>query len=400
MIRGFVGQQRVLLALPLALLALAVFAGVVARAQTPDSASGWEVSVAAGGAALRPDVPAALPGSRDGAAQSAEFDRPVGMALAPDGSVYIADSGNHRIRRLTPSGDVETVAGSGTSGVRDGEASVAEFRTPVDVAVAPDGTVFIVDAEAGQIRSLRNGQVATIAGVDVVTCFAALETKTSVPPGCPERAGAFYRDGAGPVSLFNQPTSVVAGPSGELYVADSGNQVLRRIGSDGVVSLYAGVVGQPGNTDGSLRDATFFFPVDLAWSPDGDLLLTEGSRIRRITSQGQVSTLAGSRDQGADAGGFADGDGMAARFRFSTGLAVRDDGTLFVADSGNQRVREVKPLGQVSTAAGRGGQGMETGSGSAAQFSHPVGAVVLEDGSLLVSDYNLNRIFHIRRTGP
>lgn len=345
-----------------------------------------------------------LQGSGTGPADSSEFDRPVGMALAPDGSVYIADSGNHRVRRLTSSGYVETVAGSGADGVRDGAASTAEFRTPVDVAVASDGTVFIVDAEAGQIRRLRDGQVSTVAGVDSVLCVSAWReskpTGAPAPAGCPDQPGGFYRDGPGQSALFNQPTSIAVGPTGELYVVDSANQVVRLIGLDGTVSLYAGGVGQPGNADGDIQQARFFFPVDLAFGPAGELFLTEGSRVRRISSTGQVTTLAGSRAAGAEAGGYADGDGTSARFKFSTGLAVRSDGTMFVADTGNQRVREVKPLGLVATAAGRGGQGMAIGIGTSAQFSQPVGTVILADGSLLVSDYNLNRIFRIARPGP
>src|SRR4029079_16944174 len=98
-------------------------------------------------------------------------------------------------------------------------ASVAEFRTPVDVAVAADGTVFIVDAEAGQLRRLRDGQVSTLAGVDTEGCLTALRSrKTSsaaIPAGCPDQLGAFYRDGSGSVALFNQPTSVTIGQGGD-----------------------------------------------------------------------------------------------------------------------------------------------------------------------------------------
>lgn len=397
-----------LLYVALAIISVSACGGSSRKPATPAATTAqWTVTTAAGGSQLRGDVPAAVAGFKDGPAADAEFDRPVGMAAAPDGSVYVADSGNHRVRRLTVAGQVETVAGSGAAGATDGPALTATFRTPVGVSIGPDGTIYVVDAEAGQVRSIRNGEVRTVAGIDVVACRIAVEQgKASpgapLPTGCPDTImrQAPFRDGPGATALFNQPSSVAVGPKGDLYVADSSNQVIRRIDTAGNVSTYAGsVVGQPGNADGPLQEARFFFPVDLVPDASGALYLTEGSRVRRIDPSAGVSTLVGSRAQGMDAGGYVDGQGTAARLNAVSGLAVLPDGSLVLADTGNQRIRLVAADGVVSTVAGKGGQGMEVGPGSTAQFSQPVGVVTLQDGTILVSDYNLNRIFRITRSG-
>jgi len=369
-------------------LLLAASAGCAAEKSMTQAPTGWTVAILAGGSALRAGVPAAVGGFKDGPVATAEFDRPVGMAAAPDGSVYVADSGNHRIRRLT----------------MDGPALTATFRSPVDVSLGQDGTIYVVDAEAGQVRSIRNGEVRTVAGIDIVACREAVKQRkasSSSPlgPGCPDNPGqAPFRDGPGATALFNQPSSVAVAPTGDLYVADSSNQVIRKIDLAGNVSTYAGSVGQPGNTDGPAQEARFFFPVKLVSDASGSLYLTEGSRVRRIDPGGGVSTLAGSRAQGMDAAGYADGDRTTARLNDVSGLAALPDGSLVLADTGNQRVRLLEADGTVSTLAGKGGQGMVVGPASTAQFSNPVGVVTLQDGSILVSDYNLNRIFRITRT--
>jgi streptogramin lyase len=182
--------------------------------------------------------------------------------------------------------------------------------------------------------------------------------------------------------------------------ADSANHCVRVI-EGGKVTVYAGQVGHPGNADGARSEASFFFPTDMSVTPAGVLYLSEGSHLRRIDgAAGTVTTIAGSPTVGADAGGYADGTGPEARFKFPSGIAMRPDGAIFVSDTGNQRVRQVTPGGVVTTIAGKGGQGMAIGTGANAQFSQPVGIVVDADGSLLVVDYNLSRIFRIVRSGP
>jgi len=388
-----------------AVTVVAAAAGVLAlgcASDDPDPASppGWSVEVAAGSGPLREGGMGAIGGFRDGPAAEAEFDRPVGMATAPDGTVYIADSGNHRVRRLTTDGRVETIAGSGDAGTSDGPALAATFRTPVDVAVAPDGTLYVVDAEAGQVRGIAAGVVRTVAGVDVVPCVAAAqESKGSpAPAGCPEGPGeAPFRDGPGATALFNQPSAVAVDPAGGLFVVDASNQVVRHIDDAGTVTTYAGARGQVGYADGTAGEARFFFPVDIVVDASGNILLTEGSRVRKITPDGLVTTVAGSPQEGLAAAGYADGRGLEAAFNAAAGVAMLPDGTIVVADSQNHRVRLVEADGTVSTIAGKGGQGLATGPGDTAQFSLPVGVTALADGTVLLSDYNLGRIFRLTR---
>lgn len=359
--------------------------------QAASDAAHWEVAVVAGASPMREGAPAANGAYRDGPAEVAELFRPVGMTFGPDGSLYVADSGNRRIRRLTPDGHVETVAGSGREGVADGPALQAEFRVPVDVAFGPDGTLYIVDAYAGQVRSLTpDGQVHTVAGFDIGRCEVSKDP-SKLPPECP--SGQPYRDGPADQALFYQPSSVAVANDGTLYVADAANNCIRVIDTKGNVSLYAGT-RDAGYKDGPIPEAAMFDPVDLAFGPDGTLYFTDQSNHLRKIVGNTVTTIAGGPGKDGH-GGFADGPGGQALFRGATGIAVAVDGSIFIADTQNQRVRRVDPSGAVTTIAGRGGQGFAVGTGDEAQFSLPVGLAISGTGDLYVADYNLARIFQI-----
>lgn len=380
-----------------------ILVGCASGNDAADPDSGWVVQLIAGNGTLLDGKVDAEPGFKDGRASEASFDRPLGLAVDSEGNVFIADSGNHRIRKLTREGQVETVAGSGDEGTLDGPALEASFRTPVDVSIGPDGALYVADAEAGQIRRIADGEVRTVAGIDVVGCRDALARRKTdpaapIPEGCPEAAGqATYRDGPALTALFNQPSSVAAARDGTLFVADSSNQVIRTIDPAGNVATYAGQQGRPGTADGSLTEAQFFFPVDLEIDEDGSLWFTEGSRLRMVEGD-QIITVAGSREEGMAAAGFADGPARSARFNSVSGIALLPGGSIVLADAGNQRIRLVSAGRDVSTIAGRGGQGMELGAGEVAQFSLPSGIGLLPDGSLVMSDHNLNRIFRIERS--
>ena len=343
---------------------------------------------------------------RDGTALEALFDRPVGLAADSQGNIYVADSGNHVIRRLTAAGSVETVAGSGREGTKDGPALEAEFRTPVALAFAPDGTLFIVDSAGAQVRSLRDGQVRTVAGIDNAPCVGA-PSKTPGAPARPEECLPYpsqpYRDGPAAKAVLGEPSSLAIAANGDLYFVDGGNNAIRKIDTSGNVSLFAGT-RTAGFRDGPRTEAMFFFPVDIVIAPDGSMFITEAAgRIRRISTDGQVTTVAGPAAEGTGPEdgneGYVDGAGVAARFKRPTGIALAPSGEMFVVDGGNQRIRKVGPGGVVTTVAGKGGQGFAVGSGGAAQFSAPMDIIALLDGSLYVSDYNLNRIFKVARVG-
>jgi sugar lactone lactonase YvrE len=352
------------------------------------------VQVIAGGSAMRQDFPAALGGFRDGPALQAEFDGPAGIALDRDGSLLVADSGNHRIRRLSPDGMVTTVAGSGEEGVSDGPAASATFRTPVDIAVGPDGTIYVVDAKASMIRAIRDGVVATVAGVDWIACQEqeyqkGTEGEERMPPAWP-CDHSLFRDGDAATALFLQPASIAVAADGTLYVVDSANARIRVI-RDGVVTTLAGS-GTHALTDGKGSSAAFSGPADSVLV--GDVLyVNDGVVIRSVASDGTVSTIAG--DPTDLFGKHLDGSLGDAAFRSLTGIAAGSNG-LCVTD--NPYVRAI--VGdRVATLAGTGQHGFAEGTGEAATFSLPSGIAVADDGTVYVADMNLNRIFVLRSKG-
>lgn len=241
-------------------------------------------------------------GYADGPGASARFSTPSGIAVTPDNVVYLADTGNNAIRRITPDGQVRTAAGSLTPGYRDGPAADARFNGPIGIAVDPGGRVIVADAYNDRIRVLqRDGAVATIAG--------------SGGPG--------YVDGPAAEAKFDTPCGVAIDGAGNIYVADSGNGAIRMISPGGTVS-----------TIGPLPAEGLFRPIGIGLSADGSVYVTDDrGRVVEITPGVGARVLAGSRP------GFADGPGTAARFRSLAGLAVAAPGRLVVVDARNSLVR-------------------------------------------------------------
>jgi DNA-binding beta-propeller fold protein YncE len=245
----------------------------------------------------------------DGLAAAAGFHTPSGLALDTAGNLYIADAGNHAIRRLSPDGMVTTIAGDGVPGDLDGPARLARFNGPVGVAVAADGTIFVADTYNDRIRRISpEGYVSTVAG--------------GAAPG--------YQDGPAHEALFDTPCGVAILPSGGLIVADTGNHALRAIDGDGLVRTL----------EANLPFPTFRVsaPVGLAVTHDSFIYATgyRDGRIVQVAPDGQAYTIAsGGR-------GFADGDGTEAQFRAPAGIAVDRHGRLHVADAGNYLVRRLR----------------------------------------------------------
>jgi streptogramin lyase len=268
------------------------------------------VSTLAGAAGVR--------GSVDGVGASARFNNPSGIAVDRLDNVYVADTGNHTIRRISPTGDVTTIAGkAGVAAHVDGSAPTARFYFPYDVAVDDALNVYVVGGDDTVRRIAPNGVVSTIAGVSGAEGTA---------------------DGTGSSARFNEPGGIVSTDSGTLFIADQQSHTVRRVTFDGIVTTIAGSPGVDGYADGT--GALFRFPTGIALEPSGNIVVTDmgNHTIRRITQDGVVSTIAGAPEQE----GYVDGPAGGARFRFPTGMAAADDGSLWIVDSGNLVIRRIR----------------------------------------------------------
>lgn len=252
----------------------------------------------------------------DGTGMAASFDSPVGIAIGPDGQLYLPDYWNQRVRKISPGAAVTTLAGSGTRGFADGDAATAMFSLPRDVAVDANGHVYISDNSNNRIRK--------ISPAGVVTTLAGSGT-------------AGYADGAGNAAQFRAPYGLAVDAQGNVYVADNGNHCIRKITPSGTVTTLAGN-GTSGFADGTGSSAQFNSPMGLAIDGQGNLYVADANnhRIRRIEPDGTVTTYAGSGENG-----FADGPGSEAKFSSPRGIAIDAAGNLFVT-AGN-RIRKITP---------------------------------------------------------
>ena len=307
-------------------------------------------------------------GFADGASAAAQFNNPDALAPLPDGSVVVADTYNHCIRLIAAGGGaVSTLAGKGgEEGFADGPAASALFFYPRGVVVCADGAIFVADSGNNRVRRIKDGAVTTFAG-----------------------SGEVGRDdGVGAAASFYCPFGLVLGPGGVLHVTETdrfgGSNRVRMISPVGAVTTLAGGGGSSGFADGRGAAARFYCPTGIAVDAAGVVFVADrgNNRIRRITN-GVVDTLAGSGERG-----FADGAGAAAQFNFPNGLALDPTtGHLLVADRYNHRIRAVDPRsGAVSTLAGTGDWGTDDGDAAAASFGGPCGVAVDAQGGILVAE--------------
>lgn len=316
-------------------------------------------------------------GSANGTGTEASFNIPEGLAADSNGNIYVADSGNNLIRKITPAGVVTTFAGSGATGSTNGPALTASFNGPDGIAIDSGGNLYVTDCMNNLIRKITpTGTVSTLAG-------SGAKGSTN---------------GAGIAASFYLPSGIIVDPAGTVYVADSGNNIIRAITPGGVVSTFAGT-GTQGFQNGSRTTASFDDPGGIAEDSLGNLYISdyENEVIRKITSGGTVSTFAGggggSSDQGA---GFINGKGTAAAFWGPCFIAIDSSGNLYVTDLMNQQVRKITPDGVVTSLAGAWPiidgfyspvEGESNGVGPAATFSDPTGVAVDSSGNVYVADY-------------
>jgi sugar lactone lactonase YvrE len=311
-------------------------------------------------------------GAADGTGETARLGAPQGVAADAVGNVYVADIGNGTIRMVTASGVVTTIAGSpGQSGSTDGPGTTALFESPDSIALDSSGNLYVCDEQADTIRKLTPTRSGGVAGWSVSTLA-----------GLPNTSGS--SDGVGSAARFFEPSWLAADREGNIYVADMGNDTVRRITPDGSTTTLAGAVGQTGSVDGAGAAARFSFVSGMAVNGAGVVFVAdEGNEtIRAISQSGVVSTLAGSPSLGS-----TDGQGTAALFAFPSGVAVDDAGNLYVVELGNSTLRKISPSGDVSTLAGTASKpGSLDGTGPAAEFSGPEGVALDPFGNIFVAD--------------
>jgi sugar lactone lactonase YvrE len=295
------------------------------------------------------------------------------------GNVLVGDEENNTIRKITSGGVVTTLAGTaGSKGSADGVGAAARFSGPCGVAVDGVGTVFAADQHNHTIRKITSsGVVTTLAGT---------------------AGSSGSADGMGAAAHFRGPYGVAVDGADNVFVADMGNGTIRKITPAGVVTTLAGSADQPGSADGTGAAARFSYPDGVAVDVAGNVFVADQSNntIRKVTSSGVVTTLAGT----AGLSGSADGTGAAARFNLPSGVAVDVAGNVFVADSYNNTIRKVTPSGVVTTLAGTAGlSGSADGTGAAARFSGPSGAAVDVAGNVFVADTSNDIIRKITPSG-
>jgi sugar lactone lactonase YvrE len=320
-------------------------------------------------------------GSADGSAATARFNVPLAIRVGTDGAVYVTDSANGNIRKISggqvttfagPSGVANVVTGSpGTdswAGSADGVGDAAAFNQPSGIAVDGGGrTIYVVDTLNGNIRTVSAaGAVSTL-------------TRAFTPPP------------------FATRTDVALDGAGNLYVPDESNVVIRKITPAGVNTILAGRLGVPGEDDGPAAAATFTFPAPLTADRDGNVYVYDhyGYVLRKISAAGVVSTLAGTPHEY----GHADGTAGAAKFngRSEVGLATDPAGNVYMTDGGY--IRKITPQGVVTTLAGGGGQVLSgdshgpfyitkhvDGKGADAGLPNPTALTIDDDGNLYFAD--------------
>ena len=302
-------------------------------------------------------------GYTDGTGSAARFSEPEGVTVDAQGNVYVADYLNNLIRKVTPAGVVTTLAGNPAQhGTVNGTGSAAEFSDPVGIAVDAQDNLYV--AEDADIRKITPaGAVTTLSG----------------------NGTNGYVDGAGSTAEFNFPDALALDGAANIYVADFANDVVRKITPAGVTSTLAGN-GTYAWLDGVGTAAEFLGPTGMGIDGSGNLYTADysDSHIRKITSSGTVSTIAGNGQTG-----FADGPGSSAEFNTPYSEAVDGKGNIYVSDQGNQRIRMITPSGTVSTLAGNGTKGHQDGPAASAEFNFPYGIATDAQGNVYVADsYN------------
>lgn len=293
-------------------------------------------------------------GDVDGVGSDAQFNRPTKLAVDSDANVYVADALNHKIKKIAPDGMVSTFAG-GTKGDVNASALQAQFDTPYGIAIDAQGVMYVADTGNHKIKKVGlDGTVSTLAGsTEGLADGIGADAQFNAPRALTvDKNGIVYvaDTGNGRVrkitpngsvttldyTMFSGPSGVALDKNGSLYVADSNNQIIWIIFESGAIEAFAGI-DSIGDVDGNSNEAQFRYPRDIAVDDLGNVYVADegNSKIRKITPQRMVTTLAGGSQ------GYQDGNSSEAQFRLPYGIAVDKDGIIYLADTVNNRIRKI-----------------------------------------------------------
>ena len=326
-----------------------------------------------------------LPSSIISTATGAGLNQPYGVVFDQSGNMYIASAGNNIVRKVTPAGVVSTYAGNGTSGYAGdgGPATSAELNYPIALAINASGDLFIADSSNNAVREVTpSGIISTVAG-----------TGTSG-----------YTGNGGPATSaeLSEPAGLLFDASGDLLIADSNNNVIRKVTPSGIISTIVGnhTSGYTGD-GGPATSAELAAPYGMAFDAAGNLFFADASNnvIRKVTPSGVISTVVGTGTAGYT------GDGMSAltaELHYPESVSFDTHGNMFIADTFNSAIREVSSLGVISTVSGNGTQGYsgDGGPASSATLHYPSYMALNSSGSLFIADTTNNVVREITATPP
>jgi uncharacterized protein (TIGR03437 family) len=306
---------------------------------------------------------------------------PIGLAIGPNGTVYFAESTGHRIAQVEQDLAVTRVTGNQVNSCcgDNGPALLGRVGGPTGLAVAPNGALLIADTNNQMIRRVANGVITSIAGLTFL-------------------AGSTGDGGPAVEARVNTPWGIVADAAGNIYFSERNGHRIRRIDTRGVISTFAGTGTAGFSGDGGrATSALLNLPSGIAFNAAGELLIADtlNQRIRAVGTNGVIRTIAGTGENALTGDG---GPASAAALRNPTGLAVDRNGNVYITQDGSGFIRRINPAGVISLFAGMFGYGFAGDGGSplAASFSRPLGIAAADNGDVYIADTQNNRIRVVR----